>query len=62
VSRVAIDVLKERIADRYDIEYVIDVLDIDLEMILDAFEDVLLAKRHEFEELENADDPEEDVY
>ena len=56
--RVPIDVLKERIADRYDLEYVIDVLDIDLEMILDAFEDVLIAKRHEFDELENLEDEE----
>lgn len=63
MTKVALDVLKARIADAYDYDYIIDVLDISVEMILDAFEDRLEDRRHLFEELEEIDiDFEEDTW
>lgn len=53
--RVPINVLKARIADCYDYDYIIDMLDISVEMILDAFEDRLIERRDDFSELEGTD-------
>lgn len=63
MSKASLDVLKARIADAYDYDYIIDMLDISVEMILDAFEDLLEDRRHLFEELEEIDiDFEEDTW
>ncbi len=53
--RASLEELKKRIADRYDLDYVCDVLGLDVEMILDAFEDLVEVRRHEFIELEDVD-------
>ncbi len=53
--RASLEELKKRIADRYDLDYVYDVLGLDVEMILDAFEDIVEVRRHEFIELEDVD-------
>lgn len=60
MSKVDLDVLKARIADAYDYDYIIDVLDISVEMILDAFEEELARKRHLFEELDSGDEDDYD--
>lgn len=60
MSRAPLEVLKERIADAYDVEYVVDVLGITTEMILDAFEDLLMVRRHEFDVLEDPDEEEDE--
>lgn len=53
--KLNLEVLKERIADRYDPDYVVDLLGLDTIDILNAFEDVLLRKVAEFSEVEDAD-------
>lgn len=45
--------LKERIAERYDPDYLVDILKITSEELLDAFEERVLAMREEFEEVED---------
>ena len=55
MTKVNLDVLKARIADAYDYDYVLDILDINVEMILDAFEERLEERRHLFEELDGLD-------
>lgn len=57
--KIDVEVLKNRIADAYDALDVVDILDITVLDILDAFEDKLVAKRHEFSDLENIDEEEE---
>lgn len=42
-----------RCAERYDVEYICDVLEIESEELVRAFADRLLAKAEEFAELEN---------
>lgn len=61
MGKLSLELLKERIADRYDPEYLVDVLGITTEEILDAFEEKLLAKakNSEFWEVENDDDDED---
>lgn len=54
------EVLKDRIEDAYDLEYVCDVLGLDVRMILDAFEEILEVRRNEFLELEDVETEEED--
>lgn len=58
--RAPLEVLKDRIEDAYDLEYVCDVLGLDVRMILDAFEEILEVRRNEFLELEDVETEEED--
>ena len=51
--KISLSVLKERIAERYDPDYLVDILDISSEEILEAFEDKLREKRDEFSEVED---------
>lgn len=60
MQKVPLDVLKDRIVNTYDVEYVIDVLGLDVEHILDAFEDMLAMKRHLFSELDGEEDDDYD--
>lgn len=53
-------VIKERIAERYDPDYLVDVLDITSEELLAAFPDKLLVKIGEDEFLEVLNPGEED--
>lgn len=46
---IRLSLLKERIAERYDPDYLVDVLDISSEELLEAFEDKLREKWHEGE-------------
>lgn len=55
MGKVNLDTLKERISERYDPDYLVDVLGITAEELLDAFEEKLLAKVEEFSEVEDAD-------
>lgn len=55
MGKISLELLKERIADRYDPDYVVDLLGLDTMDILNAFEDVLLRKVAEFSEVEDAD-------
>jgi hypothetical protein len=56
VARIKIDLLKQRVAERYDPDYLVDVLDITSEELLEAFEDKLLERRYEFDEVEDSDE------
>ena len=56
MGKLSLELLKERVADRCDPDYVVDLLGITTEELLDAFEDKLLAKANEFWEVENEDD------
>ena len=56
MGKIRLELLKARIAERYDPDYVVDVLGLDTEDILDAFEDRLLSKANEFSEVEDTDD------
>lgn len=58
MGKLSLELLKERIADRYDPEYLVDVLGITTEEILEAFEDKLIDKAMDsgFWEVENEDD------
>lgn len=51
--KIDLSTLKERVAERYDPEYLVDVLGLSSEDILDAFEDKLLERRSEFSEVED---------
>lgn len=53
-TTVDIEVLKARIIDAYDPEYVVDILEISLQELLDRFEDKLLEKVNEWPELGEA--------
>lgn len=44
-----VEVLKARIADAYDIDTVVELLDLSVTDILNAFEDVLISKQDEFD-------------
>lgn len=57
--KIPLALLKERICDTYDVEYVIDVLGLDVADLLDAFEEQLVQRRHLFPELDSV---EEDDY
>lgn len=54
--KVDVEVLKNRIADAYDVVDVVDILGITVLDILDAFEDKLIARRGAFSDLENLDE------
>ncbi len=51
-----LETLKERIVGRYDPDYLVDVLGITSQELLDAFEDKLSEKREEFSELDDNND------
>lgn len=55
MGKISLELLKERIADRYDPDYVVDLLGLDTMDILNAFEDILLRKVAEFSEVDDAD-------
>lgn len=55
MGKIDIEVLKARIAERYDPDYIVDVLGITSEQILDAFEARLLEAADEFSEVEDGD-------
>lgn len=55
MNNLDLAVIKARIADRCDPDYVVDVLGLTTEQILDRFEDVLLEKIHEWSEVEDPD-------
>lgn len=57
--KIDVEVLKNRVADAYDSVDLLDILDISVYELLDAFEDKLVAKRSEFSDLENIDEEEE---
>lgn len=50
--KLHIDVLKERIADRYDIVDVVDILGLSVEDLLDAFEDLVDKRRALFDDVD----------
>lgn len=52
---IDIEVLKARIADAYDPEYVVDMLGITITELLDRFEDKLMEKIDEWPELGEAE-------
>lgn len=56
MGKIDLELLKERIAERYDPDYIVDVLDITSEELLEAFETKLIAKASEFSEVEDGDD------
>lgn len=55
MSRCDLETLKARIADAFDPDVLVDMLDLDVLAILDRFEDVLVAKRDLFSELDDRD-------
>lgn len=55
MGRLDLERLKERILERYDPDYLVDVLDITASELLEAFEERLIAKACEFTELEDND-------
>lgn len=55
MSRTDLTTLKRRIAERYDADYIVDVLRLSSEELLDAFEDKLFLSE-EFSELEDEDE------
>lgn len=48
--------LKERIVLAYDVDAVCDLLDVDVELLLEAFEDRLIERREVFSDLELEDE------
>lgn len=56
MGKIDLTLLKERIAERYDPDYIVDVLGITSEEILDAFEARLLEAADEFSEVEDGDE------
>ena len=56
--KITLDVLKQRVAERYDPDYLVDVLDISSEELLEAFELKLIEKQDEFSEVEDDEDDE----
>jgi 2-oxo-4-hydroxy-4-carboxy--5-ureidoimidazoline (OHCU) decarboxylase len=59
VTRTNLTTLKQRIIDRYDTEYICDVLCITPHELLEAFEDRLEEMQDEFSELEDMDGDDE---
>ena len=56
MTRTSLQNLKRRLLDAgYDVDYVCDVLEIELEELLDAFEERLEERAHVFPELEDLD-------
>lgn len=56
MSNYDLQVLKERIMERYDPDYVVDVLGISTEDLLEAFEGKLVEKVDDFAELLDGED------
>jgi hypothetical protein len=55
--KLEVAVLKERVAERYDPDYLVDLLSITSEELLDAFEDrLLLVAEQEFSEVLDMDE------
>jgi hypothetical protein len=50
---VPLEVLKERISHKYDADALVDILGIDVDALLEAFEDKLIEHRDLFLELED---------
>lgn len=55
-----IEILKQRIAARYDADVVVDLLGITVEQLLDAFEDLVLTHRDVFIDLEDVEIEDDD--
>lgn len=53
MNNLDMEEVKQRIADRCDPDYVVDVLGLTTKQILDRFEDVLAEKIHEWSEVED---------
>jgi len=51
--------LKELIAERYDPDEFVDMLDISTEMLVEAFEDLIIEKREKFNGYEEESDSDE---
>lgn len=51
-----IKILKERIAELYDPDELVDILGVSTEELLEAFEDLVWAKRHLFPEVEDIEE------
>lgn len=56
MAKTDLQIIKERIADRYDPDYVVDVLGVTTAELLDAFEDKLQEMIDEFSEVEDSED------
>lgn len=54
--------LKELIAERYDPDEFVDMLDISTEMLVEAFEDLIIEKRSKFDGYEESDSEESADY
>lgn len=52
---ISLQQLKERVADRYDPDYIVDVLGITSWELVEAFEDKLLNRCDDFPEVEDYD-------
>ena len=50
--KITLAVLKERVAERYDPDYLVDILGICSEELLEAFEAKLVEKQDEFSEVD----------
>lgn len=55
MGKVDLETLKERIIGRYDPDYLVDILQLTVEEILDAFPERLVEMAGEFSELEDDD-------
>lgn len=51
-----IEEFKERVAEEYDPDLLVEVLEITSEELVDLFEDRLIEKRHKFNDIEDEDD------
>lgn len=57
--KIKVALFKSRVAERYDPDYLVDILGITSEELVDAFEDKLLEKREDFDEVEDFEDDDE---
>lgn len=55
MAKTDFEVIKARIADRYDVEYIVDVLRLTPEEVLNAFEERLNERLDDFSEVEDLD-------
>ncbi len=55
---ISLETLKERVAERYDPDYLVDVLGITSDELLDAFEHKLEQRREAFAEVDSIEDDE----
>lgn len=53
MGKLRLELLKERIAERYDPDYIVDVLGITSEELVEMFEDKLEKLAHSFSEVED---------